>query len=598
MLNRSNFLSVMKRDRKIFKFVWSCIEPFKWKVFSLFFIVSLWAIDVVVRPYILKLLVDKIAMPSEKIAMAELVQLASLYLGLSLFVFVVFRFYHYLWLLIRAPLKRHITGKLMNHMMQHSPAFLQHHFAGNLSNRIKDVVAGVPDFLTLFIDHFYSHFLALIIAIFTFWNINERFAIILSAWLLLFILGSFLLTSRGKKLSSLAAEQKSVIFGEIVDILTNIRNIRLFNTRLFEFKKLDKILQTSVKADQRRDLYFVLIFAFQGFTFVIYHCTCIFVLIYGFKNGTVTPGDFALIVSVNNTIIDCLWTLSDDIGKFADLTGNIKQGLRIALTPFSIQEKIGAQDLKITDGKIEFENVSFGFPGNSILFKDLSLVIPGKQKIGLVGYSGSGKSTFINLILRFYDPQVGAVLLDGCNVKDCTKDSIYSNISMVAQEAALFHRDIMENIRYGNVAAGDAEVIEVSKKVYIDDFISELNDGYHALVGERGSNISGGQRQLISVGRAMLRDTPILLLDEATSALDSITESKIQKSLETLMQNKTTIVVAHRLSTILKLDRILVFDRGKIVQDGIHEELVKQEGLYKKMWEAQIGGFLPDKATL
>ncbi len=212
-----------------------------------------------------------------------------------------------------------------------------------------------------------------------------------------------------------------------------------------------------------------------------------------------------------------------------------------------------------------------------------------------MGYSGSGKSTFVSLILRLYEVTDGRILIDGHDIKDITEDSLRRNIALIPQDPSLFHRSIMDNIRYGRTDATDEEVIEAAKSSHAHEFISRLPEGYQSLVGERGVKLSGGQRQRIAIARAILKKAPILILDEATSQLDSVTESYIQESFGALMQGKTTIVIAHRLSTLLHMDRILVFDKGKIVEDGTHHELLKSGGLYKTLWDAQVGGFLPDK---
>ncbi|MGI4776029.1 MAG: ABC transporter ATP-binding protein, partial [Janthinobacterium lividum] len=217
------------------------------------------------------------------------------------------------------------------------------------------------------------------------------------------------------------------------------------------------------------------------------------------------------------------------------------------------------------------------------------------EKIGLVGYSGSGKSTFVNLILRLYDIESGEILIDDQNIASVTQDSLRANIAMIPQDPSLFHRSLMENIRYGKIGASEEEVIEAAKAAKAHEFIKALPQGYDSLVGERGIKLSGGQRARIAIARAILKDAAILIFDEATSALDSVTEGYIQDSLNKLMQNKTTIIIAHRLSTLMKMDRIVVFDGGKITQDGSHTELLSEDGLYKTLWNAQIAGFIDDQ---
>jgi ATP-binding cassette subfamily B protein len=255
----------------------------------------------------------------------------------------------------------------------------------------------------------------------------------------------------------------------------------------------------------------------------------------------------------------------------------------------------GATKLIVSNGRICFDNVHFKYANAAHLFEYKSVVIESGQKVGLVGYSGGGKTTFVNLILRLHDVDAGIISIDNQNINAVTQDSLHKAIGMIPQDPSLFHRTLMENIRYGNINATDKEVIEAAIKAHAHEFISKLMDGYQSPVGERGVKLSGGQRQRIAIARAILKNAPILILDEATSQLDSVTENLIQESLTELMQNKTTIVIAHRLSTLLNMDRILVFDQGQIVEDGAHRELISKNGLYKILWDAQVGGFLPDK---
>ena len=236
-------------------------------------------------------------------------------------------------------------------------------------------------------------------------------------------------------------------------------------------------------------------------------------------------------------------------------------------------------------------------PGRNI-FSGKSITIHAGERIGLVGFSGSGKSTFVNLIMRLYDVESGRILIDGQDISHVTQDSLRAAIAMIPQDSMLFHRTLMENIRYGNPAASDEEVIAVSKQAHCHEFILQTESGYNALVGERGVKLSGGQRQRIAIARAILKNAPILILDEATSSLDSSTEKYIQQGLSALMQQRTTIVIAHRLSTLAHLDRILVFKEGEIIEDGSHSALLAAKGHYAMLWHMQAGGFLPDRIEI
>jgi ATP-binding cassette subfamily B protein len=287
-----------------------------------------------------------------------------------------------------------------------------------------------------------------------------------------------------------------------------------------------------------------------------------------------------------------LRSLSEDISRAAELIGSITQGVSIALLPLTIQDPQPAQSLQVRRGAITFDQVKFNYKGATTLFHNKSVTISAGQKIGLVGYSGSGKTTFINLILRMYDVTAGAILIDGQDIRQVTQVSLHRAIGLIPQDPSFFHRSLLENIRYGRLDASDAEVITAAQQAHADDFIVRLPQGYASLVGERGVKLSGGQRQRLAIARVFLKNAPILVLDEATSQLDSVTEQVIQQSLKRLMHGKTSIVIAHRLSTLLQMDRILVFEAGAIIEDGPHEALLAKGGLYKTLWEAQSGGLL------
>src|SRR6185503_15842573 len=240
-------------------------------------------------------------------------------------------------------------------------------------------------------------------------------------------------------------------------------------------------------------------------------------------------------------------------------------------------------------------NVDFTYPGGIQVFRGLTLTIHPGERVGLVGFSGSGKSTFMNLILRLYDIQRGRILIDGHDIREVTQDSLRRAIAMIAQEPMLFHRSLLENVRYGRLEASDLEVQDAARRAHAHDFIVSLPDGYDSLVGERGVRLSGGQRQRVAIARAILKNAPIFFMDEATSSLDSVTERHIQDSIEGLMRGRTAIVIAHRLSTIAHLDRIVVFHAGAVVEDGTHADLLARDGHYARMWSMQAGGFLPER---
>ena len=582
------------KSSHIIGFVLDCLKPFKWLIAGQFVIAFVFAIDVSLRPYLLKLIFDKIPTLNGETVVSGLSGLIIFYIFMSLLIVILFRFYDFLLLNLIPPLRHHIGDTLIKKMMGHSQSFFQDQFAGSLANKIKDVMNSLPEILRVTIDGFFAIILSSAFAIFTVWTIDFKFAIVLASWLFVFISGTALFTKHAKIVSAQAAEVKSTVMGQIVDILSNIMNVHLFAAKNTESEKLRIHLDNSVVADQRRDWWFLYMFSFQGLSFVVYQVIVFTLLLNGFTQGVVTAGDFVLLVTINVSIVNNIWNLSMHIQRFSEFMGNITQGLTVALAPHDIRDKPDAKEIRVTKGQIIFDKVGFHYKGSKPLFANKSVTIEAGQKVGLVGYSGGGKTTFSNLILRLYGVTDGCITIDGYDIRDVTQDSLRTNIGMIPQDPSLFHRTLMENIRYGRDSATDAEVIEAAKRAHADEFIVKLPNAYDSLVGERGVKLSGGQRQRVAIARAILKNAPILILDEATSQLDSVTERDIQDSVWDLMQHKTTIVIAHRLSTLLHMDRILVFDGGKIVEDGTHDELLARGGLYKTLWDAQVGGFLPD----
>jgi ATP-binding cassette subfamily B protein len=312
--------------------------------------------------------------------------------------------------------------------------------------------------------------------------------------------------------------------------------------------------------------------------------------------GVITVGDFTMSIGLALLVINDARNLTRRFLEFFEYIGNVANGVETIIRPHEIIDVENAQSLSVSQGRIAFQNVCFGYEPEHKVFNGLNIEIEPGQRVGLVGFSGSGKSTFVSLILRNFEPQSGRILVDNIDIAKVTLDSLHENISLIPQDPSLFHRTLKENIGYGKLNADDKEIASAAHMAHAADFIESMDEGYEALVGERGVKLSGGQRQRIAIARVMLKDAPILILDEATSSLDSITEKTIQENLDSAMGKKTVIAIAHRLSTIAHLDRILVFNDGCIVEDGSHEQLLAQQGFYYQLWCMQAGGFLPEQA--
>lgn len=309
------------------------------------------------------------------------------------------------------------------------------------------------------------------------------------------------------------------------------------------------------------------------------------------RDGSLSISDAVFVMTSAQTINIAFGKLNDALRKYSTQNARATKAYENIIKPHSIMDKPNAKKLKVKSATIDFDNVDFGYGAKQVLHK-FNLNIGRAEKVGIVGLSGSGKTTLCNLLLRMYDVDGGAILVDGHDIRDVQHDSLLRNISLVPQESTLFNRTILENIRYARPSATKQQVVAAAKKAHIHEFIESLPNGYNTLVGNNGVKLSGGQRQRISIARALLKDAPILILDEATSALDSENEALIQKSLVNVMRGKTSVVIAHRLSTLRHMDRIIVIRRGKIVEMGSHKELLQQGGLYRRLWNMQTSGFV------
>jgi len=586
-------LRFMKKNSRR-AFIFKLLLPFKWLIGGRCASAAYWAIDGSARSYILKLIIDASVLAfNSKDGFKILLFPASLYIIAFFCSVFFFRFYEWIRLQLNPALRGHTSMQIMNHMMKDGSEFFQENMMGSIENKVKNLITALPNLLETAIDQIFSNSLAIFIALIALSTIGIQFSIALMVWISFFVFLSFKSLPITKKLSAKASGEQSFMMGNACDVLNNILSVQLFSRHKLEQKKFSKVINKYIAAYQERDWFLIKVFFIQDSSFVCYQGVCLFLLIQGLQKGLITPGDFALVLTINTTILDFLWNFARDLDKLTESVGDIEQSLDMILLTNNDENtnKTREKKLIITEGKITFNNVNFQYSNKEPLFKNESITIQPGQKVGLVGHSGSGKSTFVNLILRLFDVNSGEILIDGQNIQNITKNSLRSSISIIPQNPILFHRSLLENINYGKANATEAEVIAASKKAFAHDFITLLKDKYKTSAGERGTSLSGGQVQRVIIARAILKNAPILILDEATSQLDSVTDNFIQEGLKELMKNKTCLVIAHRLSTLLHMDKILVFNNGVIVASGTHKELLESNEIYKNLWEAQINNY-------
>lgn len=494
-------------------------------------------------------------------------------------------------------LRFRVRRELFAYLQQHSQRYFLSHFAGSLANRISEVSLGVANTIWTVMFEFWPLLITFVVSLILLFNVNLQLAWTLGAWISFYVLISFFLALRCRYYAQKYAAARSLVSGKIVDSVTNIMNAKLFARREYEKTYLNDYLTDEVKIARRTFWFMERIRWFQFTAAMLLMLGVMGMALKIWNEQGMSVGEFAMAGSLSLMLIEQARSLSRRFLEFFEYTGNINDGVSRIIQPHEVIDRVDAQDFTLNSGEILFQRLDFSYVPGKPVFQNLNIHIQAGEKIGLVGFSGSGKSTLFNLLLRLFEPQSGGIYIDSQDIGLVTQESLRQQITMIPQEPILFHRTLMENIRYGRLGATDDEVIEAAKKAHAHEFILQTEEGYGSLVGERGVKLSGGQRQRIALARAILKNTAILLLDEATSALDSVTERHIQESLSYLMQNKTVMVIAHRLSTLSHLDRILVFHQGSIIEEGDHEHLISLQGHYAKMWSMQAGGFLPEQES-
>lgn len=499
---------------------------------------------------------------------------------------------------VRHPIHRqHIVRSLYAYLQQHSYRYLSSSFAGALAHRISETSLGVTQTMSMLISEFMPLIVVYIVSTILLYRAYPPLAAFVGTWAVFFISISFWLATRCRIYARKAAAARSETTGIIVDSVTNLTSSKLFARLGFERRYLNEQLRRELIEVRKSNWYSERIRWFQFISAAILKIGTVCYSLSLWSQGKISPADFVVATSLSLLIISEARNLSKRFLEFFEHIGNVTHGVETIIQPHEIIDRHNAIAPTITQGRIEFRQVHFSYSPDKPVFDDLCVTIQPGERVGLVGFSGSGKSTFVNLILRLFEPQAGQILIDGVDIQDMTQDALHAQISLIPQDPSLFHRTLVENIRYGRLEATEAELVEASRKAHAHDFIASMPEGYHSLVGERGVKLSGGQRQRIAIARVILKNAPILILDEATSSLDSITEKAIQDTLDLAMHQKTVIVVAHRLSTIAHLDRILVFEQGRIIEDGTHAKLLAQGGAYYRLWTMQAGGFLPEEGS-
>lgn len=485
-----------------------------------------------------------------------------------------------------------LRKQAFSYLIGHSHAFFANNFAGSLTQRINKYARAfekitdrmIADGLPLIVRG-----LGTVIAIYT---LFPKYSYILGVFCLVFLLTAFIYIRYKLKYDVIASEADSRTTGIVSDSIGNHASIQLFTGHEHERVRVGEVMD-----DQRNKTKFNWYLwdglgAIEGFYAVVIEFVIFWMVLGDWRLGLITLPVIVLLQNYLIRLIENLWSFAAIVRAYYESFADAEEMTVILSTPYEIVDK-PMQTLSDVKGEVVFDHVSYVYDNNNTkVLDDFSLTVPAGQKIAIIGSSGAGKTTFVRLLLRLFNISFGKIIIDGVDITTISQENLREKISFVPQDPVLFHRTLMENIRYGRRNATDEEVLVAAHLAHCDDFIDLLPYGYKTYVGERGIKLSGGERQRVAIARALLKNAPMLILDEATSSLDSHSEMLIQDALKTLIKGKTTIVIAHRLSTIREMDRIIVLEKGKIIEDGVHDELKNIEGgLYKKLWDLQAGGF-------
>ena len=482
-------------------------------------------------------------------------------------------------------------------MLGQSLSFYSDDFAGRITTKVMQTALAVREMIftsTEVIIGIGVYFITILALAGSF---DGRLMLPFLGWLVLYLLGIWYFVPRLGRIGKAQADARSLMTGRITDAYTNISTVKLFSHTHREAGFVQEAMQefrTTGYRQMRLVSSFEVVNHAMVVALIITSCGLALLL---WTRGDIGIGAVAAVTAMSLRISGMSHWIMWEMTSLFENIGTIQDGINTLSRPRLVVDRPQASQLEVTRGEVRFDRVDFGYGGERKVIDDFSILVKPGEKIGLIGRSGAGKSTLVNLLLRFYDLEGGRILIDGQDIAQVTQDSLRRHIGMVTQDTSLLHRSVRDNIKYGRPGASEQEMVQAARRAEAEGFIAALSDlhgrgGYDAHVGERGVKLSGGQRQRIAIARVMLKDAPILLLDEATSALDSEVEAAIQASLDTLMQGKTVIAIAHRLSTIAAMDRLIVLDEGRVVEQGDHKSLLALGGLYARLWTHQSGGFL------
>lgn len=577
------------QHQSIYTFLWSVIRPFKWHYVVMLMAPILGAFYDFANNYAIKLVVDAFSGTGE-VTFQTLLWPISLFIGAQVMLDVLWRGADIAEWRAEPYVRQAILLKVYNYVQHYPYQFFQNTQAGSITSKIKGILDGYDNFWAAMHHEFMPKLANTIVLTAVLAVVSVKVCLFVSIWGLCFFYIMYRFSQITDRLSFINANHRHTIFGLIADNVANIFTIFSFATRKPELNRLDHLIEKDFIPSNIR------VYKFSFFSNIVAAVLYWIMLISLFlfmihlrQTGQATTGDLVFVMGVTIKMSWDLWQMIQKMQEFMKQIGDFKSSFALLKIPLETSKRHLDKHIKVTRPSIVFEEVSFSYEPSKSIFLGLSLNIKPGEKIGLVGMSGAGKSTLVSLLLKYFNVNQGRILIDHQDISQYSEDTIRKHVAVIPQDILLFHRSILENIRYGNLDSSEEEVMIAARMANIHDFIMELPEQYQTFVGERGVKLSGGQRQRIAIARAILKNAPILILDEATSSLDTETEQLIQVSLNSILDNSnvTVLAIAHRLSTLKHMDRIIVLEQGKIIEEGSHNVLITRDSVYKKLWDMQ-----------
>ena len=584
--------------KKVFTWYWRTLPRYRWFYVGIFFSYGVGTISAnIVMPVFFKNIIDLLTSVEPDLHL--LWKLVAGMGGLYAFFYFMYRVGDFLFAHVEIHATKDLTRFNFQKLQEQSYEFFTQESAGSLIAKATRFIGAFEEILSDVVFSFWSNGLKFLGMMLVLLYVSPPLAGLLFFWAVVIFVCSYPFLKQSWKYDNDHAEASSRVTERLADVITNALTVKIFSALQKERVSFQAVTQSEASARRLAWDAFMKLVSVQAGLILLLEFAGIALALWFWQTGSISVGAVVLVITYMFSLFDIIWNMSRNIARFLRHLSRASEMIEIFERTPSVLDAERSLKLTVGKGKIVFEHITFGYKSDRAIFKDFSLTIQPGEKVGLVGPSGAGKSTLTKLLLRFFDPQSGRILIDGQDIKGVAQNVLRQFIGYVPQEALLFHRPIGENIAYGKDGATTEEIREAARKAEAHDFIKHLSKQYATLVGDRGVKLSGGERQRVAIARAILKNAPILVLDEATSSLDSTSEITIKKALNELMEGKTALVIAHRLSTIQKMDRIVVLNKeGNIEEMGTHTQLFARNGLYATLWNHQVGGFINEDVDI